>query len=156
MKKLVIAALLAGQLTTAARPALAADLTEARGQQAGAFAGLRLRVPFGGNAEDRRLRAGFALAPTLHRETAGGETQLHIGEGLEFGVVGREPVQFSIAGTPVSRLAQGGTGPNGERLGVSTLGWVAIGVGAFLVVAAGATYLVAEDILDCDDGEDCT
>lgn len=156
MKKMMIGALVAGQLTTVAQPALAADLTEIRGQQAGAFAGLRLRVPFDGNAEQRRIRAGFALAPTMHRQAAGGETQLHVGEGMELGLVGREPVQLSIAGTPVSRLAQGGSGPKGERLGVSTLGWIAIGVGAFLVVAAGASYLVAADILDCDDGEDCT
>jgi len=156
MRKLMIGALLAGQLVTAAQPVLAAELIEARSQQAGAFAGLRLRVPLDGDAAQRRIRAGLAVAPTLHARSAGGETQLHVGEGVELGLVGRGPVRLSIAGTPVSRLARGGSGPNGERLGVSTLGWVAIGVGAFLVVAAGASYIVADNILDCDDGEDCT
>jgi len=152
MKRLTIGALLAGQLMTAAQPVLAAELTETRSQQTGAFAGLRLRVPLDGNAEQRRLRAGLALAPTLHTRTADGETRLHVGEGIELGLVGREPVRLSIAGTPVSRLAQGGTGPNGERLGISTLGWVAIGVGALVVVLVGATALCMSDS-DCNPSE---
>ena len=152
MRKLMIGALLAGQLVTAAQPVLAAELTEARSQQTGAFAGLRLRVPLDGHAEQRRIRAGLAVAPTLHTQTAGGETRLQMGEGVELGLVGREPVQLSIAGTPVSRLAQGGTGPNGERLGVSTLGWVAIGVGTLIVVLVGAMTLCMSDN-ECNPSE---
>lgn len=152
MKNLMIGALLAGQFAAAAQPVLAAELVETRSQQTGTFAGLRLRAPLGGNAEQRRIRAGLALAPAVHIQNAGGESRVRIGEGIEFGFVGREPVRLSIAGTPVSRLAQGGSGPNGERLGVSTIGWVAIGVGAVLVVLVGATALCMSDS-DCNPSE---
>ena len=156
MKRLTITALLGAQLAVAAQPALAAGLAETRTHQPGAFAGLRLHVPLDGNARQRQIRAGLTLAPTLHSRTAGGESRLHIGEGVELGVSGRGPVRLSLGGTPVSRLAPGGTGPDGQRLGVSTLGWVAIGVGAVVVVGLGAAYLWFEDAMDCDPGDDCS
>ena len=148
MKKLAIGALVAAQLLGVVRPAAAADLFERDRPQIGAFAGARLRIPLGGGREEQRLRAGLTLAPTMHSRAAGGGMQLRIGEGLDLGVTGREPVRLSLAGTPVNRLGQSGTGPDGRRLGVSTLGWIAIGVGATLVVVAGAAALVADHILD--------
>jgi len=144
MKKLTIGALVAGQLLGPVQPAAAADLVERDTPQIGAFAGARLRIPLGGAREERRLRAGLTLAPTM-RVGAG---RLRFGEGLEFGVAGREPVRLSLAGTPVNRLAGGGRGPDGQRLGVSTLGWIAIGVGATVVVLVGAAALVADHISD--------
>ena len=155
MRKLTIAALLAGQILAAA-PAGAADFAESRQQQAGAFAGIRLRVPLDGAAHQRSIRVGLTLAPTMHSRTAGGETQMRIGEGLELGIADRGPVHLSIGGTPVSRVAQGRTGPDGQRLGVSTLGWIAIGVGTFVVVGAVAGYLWFEDAIDCDPGDECS
>ena len=151
MRKLVIASLLAGQILTAA-PVGAADFAESRQQQAGAFAGLRLRVPLDGEARQRSIRAGLTLAPTMHSRTAGGESQMRIGEGLELGINGRRPVQLSIGGTPVNRLAQGRTGPDGRRLGVSTLGWVAIGAGV-VVVAVGGFYVWLLEESKCGPGE---
>ena len=156
MKHLTIAALLGAQLAVAAQPALAADLTETRTHHPGAFAGLRVHVPLDGNTRQRQIRAGLTVAPTLHSRTAGGESRLRIGEGVELGVNGSGPVRFSLAGTPVNRLAPGGTGPDGQRLGVSTLGWIAIGVGAAVVIGLGAGYLWLEDALDCDPGDDCS
>lgn len=147
MNRIAIAALLASQLLPAPA-AVAADLTDSQAQQMGAFAGFRLRVPVDGSARPRQVRAGFTLAPTMHRLTAGGEVRMRIGEGLELGLVGREPVRLSLGGTPVSRLARGPAGPDGERLGVSTLGWVAIGVG----VAAIAAFVAFQA---CVDGEIC-
>lgn len=145
MKRLMIAALLGAQTAAAAQPALAAELAEGRSQQAGAFAGLRLRMGLDGTADQRRLRAGLTVAPTLHSRTADGAVHLRIGEGLELGVAERERVRLSLAGTPVNRLAQGGTGPDGQRLGVSTLGWIAIGVGAAVVIVVGAAAICASD-----------
>jgi len=148
MKKLVITALLAGQLT-AAQPAFAADLAEARPQQMGAFAGFRMRVPLGGDPDRQQLRAGLTLAPTLHTQSSSGEIRTRFGEGLEFGISGDQPARLSLAGTPVSRLAQGPARPQGERAGVSTLGWIAIGVGALVtvVLVAGAICLSDNDCI---------
>ena len=145
MKKLMIAALVGGQAMAAAQPAFAAELADSRSQQAGAFAGLRVRMALDGSEQQRRVRAGLTLAPTLHSRTATGETRLRIGEGVELGIVGREPIRLSLAGTPVNRLAQGTAGPEGQRLGVSTIGWIAIGVGVAAVIVVGAAVICASD-----------
>lgn len=149
MKRLTMAALLAGQMLAAAPPALAAELTDGRTQEMGAFGGVRLRVPLdGGAAEQRQVRAGLAVAPTLRSRSASGETRTRIGEGLELGFNGDDRVRLSLAGTPVSHLARGPAGPDGRRLGVSTLGWIAIGT----VVVAGAVLVLFQL---CVDGEVC-
>ena len=145
MKTLTMAALVAAQLAATAQPALAAGLTEARTQEVGAFAGLRVRMPLDGAAQQRRLRAGLTVAPAMHSRTLGGESRLRIGEGLELGLNGEQPLRVSLGGTPVSQLAQGPTGPDGRRLGVSTIGWIAIGVGVAAVIVVGAAALCASD-----------
>ena len=145
MKRLMIMALLGAQLMTVAQPAFAAELTENRTQQMGAFAGLRLRVPLDGNVQHRQVRAGLAVAPMMHSRAMNGETRLRIGEGVELGITGREPVRLSLAGTPVNRLAQGATGPDGRRMGISTIGWIAIGIGAAAIIIVGAAALCASD-----------
>lgn len=136
MKRLMIAALLAGQMLGAAPPALAAELTDGRGQEMGAFGGVRLRVPLDGRAEQRQVRAGLAVAPTLRSRSASGETRTRIGEGLELGLNGDDRVRLSLAGTPVARIAHGPAGPDGRRVGISPIGWVAIGIGVAAVAAA--------------------
>ena len=158
MKKLTIAALLAGQLLTIAQPVAAAEIATARETRAGAFAGLRLRVPLDGGPGQRQVRAGLAVAPTLHSREGDGERRMRVGEGIELGVAGGDRIGLSIAGTPVDRLGlrPDGTAPDGRRAGVSTLGWVAIGAGALLVVTLGVGYLWIDDALDCDPGDDCS
>jgi len=136
MKRLMIATLLAGQMLAAAPPGLAAELSDGRSQEMGAFGGVRLRVPLDGRAEQRQVRAGLAVAPTLRSRSASGETRTRIGEGVELGFNGDDRVRLSLAGTPVSRLAQGEAGPDGRRAGISPIGWVAIGVGVAAVAAA--------------------
>ncbi len=143
MKKLTIATLIAGQLMTTAAPAVAAELTEARTQQMGGFAGLRVRLPLDGRAGERQLRAGLAVAPVMQTRTLEGEMRTRIGEGLELGVTGREPVRLSVAGTPVSQLAQGPVGPDGQRLGVSNVGWIAIGAGV-VIAGLGLAWIILE------------
>src|SRR5207237_7401950 len=151
MKKLLIAALVAGQVLTTAAPAFAQNYAPVWETETGMFSGVRLRVPFGGAAREP-VRAGRAFAPTTRTEHQDGRVRTRVGEGLEFGMVGREPMQFSVAGTPVNRLAQGRTGPDGRRLGVSTVGWIAIGVGASLVILVAATAICASDS-DCIGSE---
>jgi hypothetical protein len=145
MKRLMIMAAIGGQLMAAAQPALAAEFAEQRTQQMGAFAGLRVRMPLDGHVEQRQLRAGLALAPAMHSRAMNGESRLRIGEGLELGLAGDEPVHLSLAGTPVSQLARGPAGPDGRRMGVSTLGWIAIGIGAAAIIVVGAAALCASD-----------
>lgn len=144
MKKLLIDTLIAGQVLTTAAPAFAQNYSPVRETETGAFGGVRLRIPFGGPARES-VRAGLAFAPTTRADHQDGRVQTRVGEGLEFGMVGREPLQFSLAGTPVNRLAQGREGPNGQRMGVSTIGWIAIGVGASLVILVAATAICASD-----------
>jgi hypothetical protein len=142
MKKLMIAALLAGQLLPAAAPAAAAELDRHTAPQMGAFGGLRLRLPLDGDRRDRQLQAGLAIAPTTHSRTADGETRLRIGDGLEFGVRGREPARLSLAGQDVRRL--GVQGEEDEDGGVPT--WALVAGGVVLVLGAG--LLVFDALMD--------
>src|SRR5688500_20360703 len=107
MKKLMIAMLLAGQLSAAVAPAAAAELDRHAAPQMGAFGGLRVRLPLDGHVQQRRVRAGLTLAPTLQSRRANGEVRTRIGEGLELGLTQGERPQLSLAGTPVSQLARG-------------------------------------------------
>jgi len=158
MKRFAIAGLLAAQVMTAAQPVVAADLVERETPQMGAFAGARIRVALGDRGH-QRLRAGLTLAPTMRGRSSDGAVHTRFGEGFELGLSPRRPVELSFAGTRLDRfgVAPGGSAPGGPRAGVSTLGWVAIGLGATVLVAAGAGYLWLEDALDCDDpGDDCS
>jgi hypothetical protein len=147
MRKLLIAGIAAGQIVAAAQPAVAAELNQDRmsaPNQVSAFAGARLRVPLGGGRE--KLRAGLALTSTLRSGSTG---ELRFARGAELGFSGGESaIRLTLGGTPVSRLAQGRTAPEGRKLGVSTIGWVAIGVGALAV-----TYFALFSL--CRDGEIC-
>ncbi|HEY5722151.1 MAG TPA: hypothetical protein VIT45_07500 [Allosphingosinicella sp.] len=142
MKRIAIAALIAAQ--TMAPPAFAADFGDQpadSAQRQGAFAGARLRVPLGGEAGGK-ARAGLAVAPLLQGRRADGSVRTRFGEGLEFGFAGGKKAELSLAGRPVKQLAQGRTGPDGRKLGVSTVGWVAIGVG--IAAIAGVAWFVNE------------
>jgi hypothetical protein len=155
MRKLTIAALLAAQALSAAQPAFAADLTDGRTQQVGAFAGVRLRVALDGSADQRQLRAGLAVAPTMHSQSLRGPSRTVVGEGLELGIRGNEPVRLSLGGVPVSRLVEGPVRPGERRLGASTGEWIAIGAGA-VVVVLGVAYLGFMEWIDCDADDECS
>jgi hypothetical protein len=149
MNKLVIGALLAGQLQLAAQPAFGAQLEPVGDQRMGAFGGLRVRVPFGGVATDRRLRAGLTVAPVLQDRLASGETRLRMGEGVELGLRGREPLRLSIAGRDLRRFnLQEGRDDDGG--GISTGLWIAGGLVLVTVVLVGAAALALEDAGDED------
>lgn len=158
MKRLMIALLLGGQTLAAAEPAFGAGLAGSRTQQMGAFAGFRLRVPLDGDSRQRQVRAGLAIAPALQSRRPDGETRTRFGDGLELGLTAERRPTLSLAGTPVNRLgAAQDEGETEERGGgPSTLGWIAIGVGALVVVGATVGYLWLEDALDCDPGDECS
>jgi hypothetical protein len=149
MKFFAGAVLVAAQL--AALPASAAELPSDRAaahSQVGTFAGARLRVPLGGGRE--KARAGLALTSTLRSDATG---ELRFARGAELGFAsGDSAIRLTLAGTPVSRLAQGGDGPSGRKQGVSTLGWIAIGVGAALVIVVAAAAACVNDD-DCIGSE---
>ncbi len=149
LKTLTAVALVAAQITATTMPAQAAEIVGAepqRSQQFGTFVGARLRVPLDGVR--REARATLTAAPTVHSASVSGEHRLRIGHGLELGLQGAD-LRFDLAGRPVARLAESGGTPEGGRNNVSTVGWVAIGVGA---VAATLFALYAL----CGAGEICS
>jgi len=149
MKKLTIVALIAAQLGAVAAPARAAEIVSSdppRSHRTGAFIGARLHLPFDGRRHPPR--AALAAAPTQHSVLPNGERRLRIGRGVEVGLDGPD-VRLEIGGRPASRLVRGGDAPDGSRTNVSTVGWIAIGVG---VVAATVFALYAL----CGSGEICS
>jgi hypothetical protein len=132
MRKLMIAGLVAAaQILPAAQPAVAAELHQDRtatASQVSAFAGARLRVPLGGGRE--KPQAGLALTSTLRSDSTG---ELRFAKGAELGFSGDEKIRLSLGGTPVSKIAPGGAPGEGRKIGVSTLGWVGIGVAVAVI-----------------------
>ena len=148
MKKIAMIALIAAQLSS---PATAAELmrdASAQERRMGAFAGARFRISLD-RAPRERVRAGLSLSPTIHDLRADGSASMRIGEGLEFGASERRAPGVLLAGQPVSALVQRGEGPDGRRQNVSTVAWVAIGVG---VVAVSVFLLYGL----CGSGEICS
>jgi hypothetical protein len=151
MRKLLIAALVAAQVG-AAQPAFAAELIDppsVSGQRQSAFAGARIRVPIGASKASR-VRAGLTVAPLRQGRGGDGALRTSFGQGLELGLAEKGKPALTFAGQRVDRLSLGpnGRAPDRTRSGVSTLGWVAIGVGAVALV------LVAL-VLACDADNDC-
>jgi len=161
MKKLLIAALISAQL--AATPAVAASL-EARDtvtdRHRSAFAGARLRIPFGG-AESGQPRAALALAPMEHGRLADGHLRGRIGEGFELGLSRRNEVRLSLAGATFGeRLAaaqdeaaeegsEEGERPRRRRTpGQHILRGAAV---AGIVAAAVVGGLILFIVVSCDD-----
>jgi len=143
MHRIVIRALIAAQL--AAAPALAADLVGDKttvDQQAGAFVGARLRLSLGGTPGRDRMRAGFVMAPTQRTLSSNGRAIIRFGDGLELGLTRDRPASLSLAGRRLSD-APGGELPE-RRAGVSTLAWIAIGVGTAVVLVFAAAGICQE------------
>ena len=152
MKKTMIALLCAGQSMAALEPAVAAELHSDRSgasAQMGSFAGARLRMPLGAT-EGRKLRAGLAVAPMLRNQRADGEVRTRLGEGVELAFGGGSKARFALGGQSLSRLTQSGSSPDGRKLGLSTAGWLGIGVGV-IVLTVGGLYIWADSSCsDCD------
>ena len=152
MKNFVLAGLVAAQTIVAAQPAAAASLQETAAVQSGTFAGARIRLSLGGGQEHRKFRAGLTFAPTLRTQAISGETRMRFGEGIELGFAGQRPLALTLSGRPVSRMLPGGNKSEDERrLGISTGGYVAIGVGVAALVGAFILYQDLKDgsLTDC-------
>lgn len=141
MKNYVLAGLVAAQSIAAPQPVAAAGFEEMTTAQSGTFTGARIRLSLGGRQQDRKFRAGLTMAPTLRSQAISGETRTRFGEGLELGFSGKRPLTLSLGGRPVSSLLPGGRKSEDEqRLGISTGGYVAIGVGVAALVGAFMLY----------------
>jgi hypothetical protein len=115
--------------------------------QIGTFAGARVRVPFGGKHE--MARAGLAFTSTLR---SGGRSELHFSTGAELGFSGDSgTVSLALGGRPASQLVSGPEGPGGRKLGVSTVGWIGIGIGVVAIATAGYLYWAINRCYECDD-----
>lgn len=150
MKAFVMGAFIAAQIGLVAQPAFAAELADERGAVAhrqGAFAGARLRIPLDG-PRARKAQAGLTLAPMLQGRGADGSIRTRFGEGVELRLSGATKPQLALGGRSLAQLKEGRTGPDGRKHGISTIAWVAIGVGvaAVIVLALGKA---------CADGEIC-
>jgi hypothetical protein len=143
MKRTMMAGLVAAQILTAAAPVRAAELgdDQAATPQRGGFAGARLRVPFGGK---EKVRAGFALAPMQRSRETGA---VRLAAGLEGGLTAGGRFELAAGGHALRLDRQ-------DKAGVSTVGWIAIGVGALLAVTAVAAAITYAEIVDCDDHDD--
>jgi hypothetical protein len=148
MRMLTMGALLGAQLLAAAQPAMAAELEVNGDQRMGAFGGLRIRLPLGGNLGDRQLRAGLTVAPALHGRLANGESRLRIGEGLELGLRGREPMRLSIGGRDFRRLAARDNDDDGR--GIPTGALIA---GGIVLTAIIGVALVADAFHDANESD---
>ena len=87
----------------------------------------------------------WPLTSTLRSERDG---NVRFAKGLEVGFSGDDKVRMSIGGRPVAGLAPGRRGPDGDRLGVSTLAWVGIGVAVTLAVG---TVLLVDAMNDASE-----
>jgi hypothetical protein len=139
MRKLMIAALLGGQLLAAAQPALAADFAASEPERMGAFGGVRVRMPLGGSEGQRQVRAGLTVAPTLRGDGIDGERPLHIGEGVELGYRAGRPLSLSVAGMDVGARRLGAAEEDDDD-GPPTWALIAGGV-VILVGLAGYAFV---------------
>src|SRR5688500_5013951 len=120
-----------------ASPAQAAEWSDVR---PGAFVGARLTI---NGRSGGRPTAALTIAPTRTPSRADGIASKRIGEGLALNLAGGAKPTLTLAGIRADTLL--GLHRNGEvdsdkKLGVSTGGWVAIGVG--LAALAGGAYVV--------------
>lgn len=154
MRGVVFSLLVAGQLAFAAQPAVAAS--PRMQTQVGVFGGVQLRVALGNPRNEAQVpRATLGFAPIARSERPDGTSRTVIGEGLQLRLTPERPAELTLAGTRLDRfrLAPGGQGPDGQGNGVSTLGWIAIGVAAtaVVVVAAAAICLESSGCIPDDD-----
>lgn len=130
-----------------AEPVQAAGLTQNAGDvQFGTFVGARVRMSLGGDTPSRP-DAALTIAPTLSRRAFDGSTRMRIGEGVALSFKPESKPSLTLAGVPADAalgLQRRGKVDANQKLGLSTVGWVAIGVG--VAVVAGA--LLFKDALD--------
>jgi hypothetical protein len=155
MKSFIIGAFLAAQINLVAQPALAADLVDDRGavaQRHGTFAGARMRISLD-SASARKVQAGLTLAPVTHARQSDGGSRTRFGEGMELRLTGAAKPELAVAGRSLDQLAEGRSSPEGRKAGISTIGWIAIGVGT-VALAFAVLFAACTPSTNCiDDGD---
>ena len=131
-----------------AAPVQAADWSDVR---PGAFVGARLTI---GGRTGRGPSAALTIAPTQNRMSHDGMPSMKIGEGLALNLTPQAKPTLTLAGIRADRvlgLRRGGDLNSDRKLGVSTGGWIAIGVGAAVLVGAAVFYNAATSCADHED-----
>ena len=153
MRKALTAIILASLLAAPAEAASWQD--QAIDSRPGAFVGARLKLPLGHQAE-AKPRAELAFAPTQSRISSGGVVRTRIGEGLAFGITPKAKPTLTLAGMRADTalgLTRMGRSDAEQKLGVSTGGWVAIGVGAAVLVGLGTVYILFKEAEECHEAD---
>lgn len=154
MRALAIAGLIAVQIANAAPAAATPQLGVGDGSdRIGAFVGARVRVPLGRERADREPSVALSIAPSRHGSgDHAGRVLFGQGVSLDF-AGGAERPRLTLGRRSAAELFGGdATVPTGARAGVSTLGWVGIGVGVLVVGGALFTAWVADEAGTCPDG----
>jgi hypothetical protein len=108
----------------------------------GAFVGARFQIQLGGRGPSRP-RGALMLAPTLNRTSGNGINRTTIGEGLalNFGPGSRPTLTLAgVRADTALALHRNGNVDSEKRLGISSGGWVAIGLG--VVAIGGGLYFL--------------
>ena len=115
----------------------------------GAFVGAKLQVPLG-QAKGARPHAALTVAPTQSRISADGMVRTRIGEGVALNLTPDSKPTLTLAGVRADALLvqRGDQASGDDKLGVSTAGWIAIGVGTVLVVGGVALALLVDAVND--------
>jgi hypothetical protein len=132
----------------ASAPAQAAEWNDVR---PGAFVGARLTI---GGVTGSKASAALTIAPTQTRTSQSGFSSLRIGEGLALNLTPGAKPTLTLAGIRADTalgLHRNGTVDSDRELGVSTGGWIAIGVGAAVVVGAAVFYSA---VTSCEEHDD--
>lgn len=149
MRKFALPLLIAGVLTLPS-PANAATYENSDVRQ-GAFVGARIQLAFGGKSSGK-ARAALAIAPTSNRISDGHIVQTRIGDGIALNF-GSKP-NVTLAGIPADKalgLAPAKGPQSDQKLGLSTGGWIAVGVGA---VALGVAIYEFRAFIEYDSKSD--
>jgi hypothetical protein len=140
MRKFVTSALAA---VVIAAPLHAAPWQDQGSQvRPGAFIGAQFKTSFGGPTRSQP-HAQLAFAPTRSRLSNSGQLTTRIGEGLALDFTSNAKPTLTLAGIRADtalRLTRATRSETGQKSGISTTGWVAIGVG--VAALAGGAYLL--------------
>lgn len=151
MHKLIVGCLAA---TLIATPVQAADQTDVR---FGTFAGAQFKLPIGG-ATKMRPQARLSVAPTQSRYSADGMIRTRIGEGVALDFTAARKPTLMLAGvradTALGLRSQERIDAD-NKLGLSTSGWIGVGVGSVAVILGGL-YLYGKHLEYCEEEDhDC-
>jgi|tagenome__1003787_1003787.scaffolds.fasta_scaffold20903583_3 hypothetical protein len=126
------------------------------GRHTGAFVGAQFKMAFHGRKVEAP-RASLGIAPAFSRVSTHG-VHTNIGDGLALSITRGAKPNLTLGGvradTALGLTRDGHAAANG-KLGVSTGGWIAIGVGTVLVAGAVGFALWADHVIDCEEREHC-